>query len=334
MEEEELVADIDEATESENDYLNDVLTESQYMDDHSQDLADEDGFERNKEGVTGDEWETEAKKKAKEELDAEVAKEKEEEDAKQRNKRNAERRLANKARKNKANEEATEAGEEDQEQRLEDDQLDSAELSAVKEQMGHYETMIQEAAPFMDMLVRNKMDQESLQLGIDFVNNWKTDKIGTVKRLLTSLQNSGIDVGQILTHDDREMQIRGEVDKRMQPMYSQQQQANAQMRAQNELERFLSKYPDANAHLEEITQVLRKLGSTNLEDAYFRMRRAYRDNNKSWFGDEADEMIEEEVMNAQPSVASPNIGGFQPQRAPTSTRDLIRQNTHNYFNRR
>ena len=321
--EEEIVADIDEASEEENDYLNSVLTESQYMDDHSEDIKDEDGFEKNKEGVTGDEWKEDAKKQLEQEMD--------EEDVKERNRRNAERRIANKARKAQADEEESDT--EEGESRLEDSDLDAAELNSVRGQVEHYETMIREAAPYMQMISQNKMNPEEFQIGVDFVNNWKADKIGTVKRLLTSLQNSGIDVGQILTHDDREMQIRGEVDRRMQPMYSQQQENNARMRAQNELNSFLAKYPDANGHLEEITQVLRKLGSTNLEDAYFRMRRAYVDRNMSWFGDEAEDMIEEEVMNP-PSVASQNVGGYEPPTMPTSITDLVRQNTHNYFRNR
>ena len=321
--EDEMVEDIDEANESENDTLNDILTESQYMDDHSEDIEDEDGFEKNKEGVTGDEWEDEAKKQLEAEMDAE------EESRKEQNRKNAERRLAAKKKKQEAEED-----EDEESDRLEDDSLDSAELEVVKSKIGKYEQMINEAAPFMDSIVKSGLNKEGFETAIDFAKGWNTDPIGVVKHLLTILSNNGIEIGRILTHDDRESQIRGEVDRRMQPMYSQQQQMNAQMRAQNEVNSFLAKYPDANGHLEEITQVLRKLGSNNLEDAYFRMRRAYRDRNMSWFGDEVDNEIEDEVLNEQPSVASNSVGGYIPPQQPTSVRDLVRQNTRNYFNRR
>lgn len=307
----EEVADVtdDEATD---DYLNEILTESQ---EHTE---EPDEFVKNKEGVTGDEWKEEEQKR----LEAQIK-----EERKQENKRNAERRIREKQAKQAAGDEGEDQSE--GEKRLEDGDLDKAELEQVRGRNEFLEKQMQIAAPVMDYLVQNQMGQQEIELGVDFVNHWRTDKVGCVKKLLTALEKEGIDVGQILTHDDSQLRVMQGVNQRMQPVMRQREQEQRMAESKNLLDGFLSEYPDAWNHLEEITGVMKETGIRNPYDAYFRLRRAYTKNNQSWFGDEP--VIQE--VEPVPSVVSQRAnayGEYQPQNY-SSIDDVVEAETRKLF---
>lgn len=307
----EEVADVtdDEATD---DYLNEILTESQER------TEEPDEFVKNKEGVTGDEWKEEEQKR----LEAQIK-----EERKQENKRNAERRIREKQAKQAAGDEGEDQSE--GEKRLEDGDLDKAELEQVRGRNEFLEKQMQIAAPVMDYLVQNQMGQQEIELGVDFVNHWRTDKVGCVKKLLTALEKEGIDVGQILTHDDSQLRVMQGVNQRMQPVMRQREQEQRMAESKNLLDGFLSEYPDAWNHLEEITGVMKETGIRNPYDAYFRLRRAYTKNNQSWFGDEP--VIQE--VEPVPSVVSQRAnayGEYQPQNY-SSIDDVVEAETRKLF---
>ena len=307
----EEVADVtdDEATD---DYLNEILTESQ---EHTE---EPDEFVKNKEGVTGDEWKEEEQKR----LEAQIK-----EERKQENKRNAERRIREKQAKQAAGDEGEDQSE--GEKRLEDGDLDKAELEQVRGRNEFLEKQMQIAAPVMDYLVQNQMGQQEIELGVDFDNHWRTDKVGCVKKLLTALEKEGIDVGQILTHDDSQLRVMQGVNQRMQPVMRQREQEQRMAESKNLLDGFLSEYPDAWNHLEEITGVMKETGIRNPYDAYFRLRRAYTKNNQSWFGDEP---VTQEVEPV-PSVVSQRAnayGEYQPQNY-SSIDDVVEAETRKLF---
>ena len=307
----EEVADVtdDEATD---DYLNEILTESQAREEEPEE------FVKNKEGVTGDEWKEEEQKR----LEAQIK-----EERKQENKRNAERRIREKQAKQAAGDEGEDQSE--GEKRLEDGDLDKAELEQVRGRNEFLEKQMQIAAPVMDYLVQNQMGQQEIELGVDFVNHWRTDKVGCVKKLLTALEKEGIDVGQILTHDDSQLRVMQGVNQRMQPVMRQREQEQRMAESKNLLDGFLSEYPDAWNHLEEITGVMKETGIRNPYDAYFRLRRAYTKNNQSWFGDEP---VTQEVEPV-PSVVSQRAnayGEYQPQNY-SSIDDVVEAETRKLF---
>lgn len=307
----EEVADVtdDEATD---DYLNEILTESQERTEEPEE------FVKNKEGVTGDEWKEEEQKR----LEAQIK-----EERKQENKRNAERRIREKQAKQTAGDEGEDQSE--GEKRLEDGDLDKAELEQVRGRNEFLEKQMQIAAPVMDYLVQNQMGQQEIELGVDFVNHWRTDKVGCVKKLLTALEKEGIDVGQILTHDDSQLRVMQGVNQRMQPVMRQREQEQRMAESKNLLDGFLSEYPDAWNHLEEITGVMKETGIRNPYDAYFRLRRAYTKNNQSWFGDEP--VIQE--VEPVPSVVSQRAnayGEYQPQNY-SSIDDVVEAETRKLF---
>lgn len=307
----EEVADVTD-NEATDDYLNEILTESQKIEEEPEE------FVKNKEGVTGDEWKEEEQKR----LEAQIK-----EERKQENKRNAERRIREKQAKQAAGDEGEDESE--GEKRLEDGDLDKAELEQVRGRNEFLEKQMQIAAPVMDYLVQNQMGQREVELGVDFVNHWRTDKVGCVKKLLTALEKEGIDVGQILTHDDSQLRVMQGVNQRMQPVMRQREQEQRMTESKNLLDGFLSEYPDAWNHLEEITGVMKETGIRNPYDAYFRLRRAYTKNNQSWFGDEP--VIQE--VEPVPSVVSQRAnayGEYQPQNY-SSIDDVVEAETRKLF---
>lgn len=293
-----------------DDYLNEILTQSQEVEE------DKPEFDKNKEGVTGDEWKEDEYQKTAEQI------------KKERNKQNAERRIREKQAKQSAEDEGSDKS--DGEARLEDDQLDKAELEQIRGRNQYLEHQMSVAAPVMDYLVQNKMDMASVELGVDFVNHWKTDKVGCVKKLLTALEKEGIDVGQILTHDDSRLRVMQGVNQQMAPVMQQREQERRYAESKNLLDGFLAKYPDAWNHLEEITGVMQRTGVRNPYDAYFRLRRAYTNNNQSWFG---DENVIEEVEGDMPSVNSQRAnayGEYQPQKF-SSIDDVVAAEAKKFF---
>lgn len=312
MEEDDLIEEVgDVSNDAEtDDYLNDILTQSQEVEE------DKPEFDKNKEGVTGDEWKEDEYQKTAEQI------------KKERNKQNAERRIREKQAKQSAEDEGTDQS--DGETRLEDDQLDKAELEQIRGRNQYLEQQMSVAAPVMDYLVQNKMDMASVELGVDFVNHWKTDKVGCVKKLLTALEKEGIDVGQILTHDDSRLRVMQGVNQQMAPVMQQREQERRYAESKNLLDGFLAKYPDAWNHLEEITGVMQRTGVRNPYDAYFRLRRAYTNNNQSWFG---DENVIEEVEGDMPSVNSQRAnayGEYQPQKF-SSIDDVVAAEAKKFF---
>lgn len=293
----EVVDDVtdDKATD---DYLNEILTESQEAKEEPEE------FVKNKEGVTGDEWKDEEKERLEKEI-------------KEENRRNAERRIREKKEK------------EEEKDYVPDEELEAAELENVKEQYEEMSKRMEVAAPVMDYLVQNKIGQEELQLGVDFVNHWRADKIGAVKVLVKALEQQGIDVGQILEHDDRQFEVMNKVNQQMRSVYEERDVARREAESRKVLDGFLTKHPDAWEHLEEITQVMQRTGVRDPYDAYFRLRRVYRNNNEPWI--ETD-MVEEEI---EPQVASPRAdtyGSYQPTNYD-SIEDVISAETRKYFRR-
>ena len=288
--EEEVVDRAEGADDDTDDYLNEILTESQENEEET------DEFVKNKEGVTGDEWKDDEKERLLKDIKAE-------------NKRNAERRIREKR-------EREQQEEDDEETEFEELDVDAEELRTVSERNQWLEQRLNVAAPVMDYLVQNQIGQNELQLAVDFVNNWRTDKIGTVKKLLTSLESSGIDIGTIITHDDSQLRVMNEVNQRMQPIMQQRAAEQRYVESKKVLDNFLDNNPDAWEHLEEITEVMRKSGIPDPYRAYLNLRRVYSQNNQPWFAEE-EIMPKEEPI---PEVSSPSVN--YAERVPERYNDI------------
>ena len=303
-------APVEEASKDTDSYLDEMVAES---DDEDTDQDPE--FDKNEEGVTGDEWKEDEAKKSLDEI-------------KEQNRKNAERRIKNKQKRQQEEQESEDEDEETQEpQRLEDDQLDAESARVYKERFETADQFIRDNAETLKVVHDLGLDPQKIQMGNQFVEKWSRDPIALTKELLTYLEGRGIDISQIYDHqvDDTQMRIDAEVNRRMQPIVQERMQVQAQQQARQVLDNFLGRYPDAEEHLGEIVEVMRRANLRDPYDAYDRLRRVYAKNNISWFGD--DEPAEE-----VPQLGSRSRIPVQEDRQPTSSLDLVRMNAKRYFN--
>lgn len=296
-------APVEEASKDTDSYLDEMVAES---DEDNEEQEPE--FEKNAEGVTGDEWKEEEAKKSLDEI-------------KEQNRKNAERRIKNKQKRQQ------EEGEEPEPQRLEDDQLDAESARVYRERFEMADQYIKDNAETLKLVQDLNLDAQKIQMGNQFVEKWSRDPIALTKELLTYLEGRGIDISQIYDHqvDNTQMRVDAEVNRRMQPIVQERMQVQAQQQARQVLDGFLGRYPDAEEHLGEIVEVMRRANLRDPYDAYDRLRRVYAKNNISWFGD--DEPVEE-----VPQLGSRARVPVQEDRQPTSSLDLVRMNAKRYFN--
>lgn len=314
-EKEQVIANepIDDAVED-NGKLDDVNEDTdayldELVDDTEPEQEEPEEFEKNAEGVTGDEWKEEESKKALEEI-------------KEQNRKNAERRI-------KAKQKRQQEEEDDEPQRLEDDQLDAESARVYRERFEVADQYIKDNQDTLNLVHNLQLTPQKIQMGNQFVEKWSRDPIALTKELLTYLEGRGIDISQIYDHqvDNTQMRVDAEVNRRMQPIVQERMQAQAQQQAREVLDQFLGRYPDAEEHLGEIVEVMRRANLRDPYDAYDRLRRVYAKNNVSWFGDES---VESEP--AVPQISGRSRVPVQQDRAPTSVLDLVRMNAKRYFN--
>lgn len=293
-----------------DDILNDIMTESQPIE------PEEDEFDKNTEGVTGDEWEEEAEKDLLEKIKRE------------RNKANAERRLAEKkAKQQEGEEEETEESEEEEEEAPEEVAVKEADY--FREKFEAQEEKLKVFEPIAQMLYENKVDQNSLRIGVDFINSWRKDPVNCAKTLLQTLEKSGIDLDTVLLHEPKGYDVEREVNRQVSPLLMQQQQQAQAEKSRRVVDDFIGRYPDAEDHLGEIVEVMQKMNSRDPYDAYFRLRRVYKDQNIDWIP--RREVYNEPVQTRVPMSSKAQT--FIEEPVPTSIDDLIRQETDKYFRR-
>ena len=251
------------------------------------------------------------------------------EDIKEQNRRNAERRIRNKKKREEEEQEPEEEDEEqDETEYLEDDQLDAEAARVYRERLDAAEKYIEDTRDIIETVQQLGVNKQQMEIGAQFAQKWTRDPIGTTKELLTFLESKGIDISQIYDHqiDNSQMRIDAEVNRRMQPILEQQRQEQAQRQARETLDTFLNNYPDAEEHLGEIVEVMRRGNFRNPYDAYDRLRRVYQKHGVDWFGREYEEPA------PQPSIGTRARANVAIEPEPKTLHELIVKNTNNYFN--
>lgn len=251
-----------------------------------------------------------------------------EEDIKERNRRNAERRIRNKHRQEQEEESDEEEEEDKTPEVIEDEDLDSESARVYYERLQEAEQYIEDTRDIVETVRQLGVNKRQMEVGAQFAQRWEKDPIGTTKQLLTFLENKGIDISQVYDHqvDDNQSIIDAEVNRRMQPILEQQQQEEARRQARETLDTFLNNYPDAEEHLGEIAEVMKRGNFRNPYDAYVRLRRVYQSHGVDWFG------REEEEEYRQPSIGTRARANIPVEPEPKTLHDLIVKNTNKFFN--
>lgn len=252
------------------------------------------------------------------------------EEIKEQNRRNAERRIRNKKARQEEEEPEEEESDEDEEEEeefLEDDQLDAESARVYRERLDAAEQYIEDTRDIVETVQRLGVNKQQMEIGAQFAQKWSQDPIGTTKQLLTFLENRGIDISQVYDHqiDVNQMNVDAEVNRRMQPILEQQRQEQARQQARETIDTFLSNYPDAEEHLGEIVEVMKRGNFRDPYDAYDRLRRVYQKHGVDWFGREPEE-------EPQPQLGSRARANVRIEAEPKTLHELIVRNTNNYFN--
>lgn len=304
---EEPLVSVDGLSKENNDYLSEIVDQS---------IEAEDDPFRDPDGKDEDEEEEEEQEPSPE-------------DVKEQNRRNAERRIRNKKKREEEEQESEEEDEEqDEPEYLEDDQLDAEAARVYRERLDAAEKYIEDTRDIIETVQQLGVNKQQMEIGAQFAQKWTRDPIGTTKELLTFLESKGIDISQVYDHqvDNSQSRIDAEVNRRMQPILEQQRQEQAQRQARETLDTFLNNYPDAEEHLGEIVEVMRRGNFRNPYDAYDRLRRVYQKHGVDWFGREFEEPA------PQPSVGTRARANVAIEPEPKTLHDLIVKNTNNYFN--
>lgn len=242
---------------------------------------------------------------------------------KERNRENAERRIRNK----KKHEEEQEEEDDEESNLLDDDQLDAHSVEVYEERLRAAEDYISQVRPTFDKIAQSGLTEQELDIGMQFAKRAKTDLVGVAKDILTVLEQRGIQLDQIYNYQpSNQMAVDAEVNRRMQPILAQQEQERAVAQARQTLDNFLGTYPDAEMHLGEIVEVMKRGNFRDPFDAYRRLRRVYQNRGVDWFGREPEPEYEPE-----PELASRSVRAMSPQPQPKSMHDLVRMTTNNYF---
>lgn len=303
----EPLVNVDGLSKENNDYLSDIVDKA---------IEAEDDPFREPDGKDEDKEEEEEQEPSPEEV-------------KEQNRRNAERRIRNKK---KREEEEQESEDEDEDHEgpeyLEDDQLDAEAARVYRERLDAAEKYIEDTRDIVETVQQLGVNKQQMEIGAQFAQKWTKDPIGTTKELLTFLESKGIDISQVYDHqiDNSQSRIDAEVNRRMQPILEQQRQEQVQRQARETLDTFLNNYPDAEEHLGEIVEVMRRGNFRNPYDAYDRLRRVYQKHGVDWFGREFEE------PTPQPSVGTRARANVAIEPEPKTLHDLIVKNTNNYFN--
>ena len=116
--------------------------------------------------------------------------------------------------------------------------------------------------------------------GAQLLKAYKDDPKATIKYLLTQAQASGIDLNDVIQGGGvSTAAIREMITEMMSPILAErqekQQYTQIQQQAQEEYSNFMSAYPDAAIHNEELAQLLEKFPSLSPEAAYWRLKAFY-----------------------------------------------------------
>jgi len=128
------------------------------------------------------------------------------------------------------------------------------------------------------------LSTEDINLGLELIRQWKKSPKDTINFLLTQAKSYGID--DISDEDKSKINmsaINQMLDQKLQPLLQQreneQRQIQARMRAKNIYNNFISKYPDAQNHVNELAYMFKKSGGNEPLDAiYYRLKNYYLEN--------------------------------------------------------
>lgn len=147
-----------------------------------------------------------------------------------------------------------------------------------------YNTMVAKINAYNETFKSMQMGDlstEDIQLGMELIRQWKQSPKDTINFLLTQAKSYGINIDENGKSDMAA--INQMLDQKLQPFLQERElrdkQIQARQNAENIYNNFMSKYPDAKNHVDEIAYLYKRNPNQSLDAIYFQLQNYYLRNN-------------------------------------------------------
>lgn len=171
--------------------------------------------------------------------------------------------------------------EENQKLKREKEIFNSKVMPQIKQE---YNTMVAKINAYNETFKSMQMGDlstEDIQLGMELIRQWKQSPKDTINFLLTQAKSYGINIDENGKSDMAA--INQMLDQKLQPFLQERElrdkQIQARQNAENIYNNFMSKYPDAKNHVDEIAYLYKRNPNQSLDAIYFQLQNYYLRNN-------------------------------------------------------
>jgi hypothetical protein len=171
--------------------------------------------------------------------------------------------------------------EENQKLKRERDHFNSTIMPQIKQE---YDTMVAKINAYNETFKSMQMGDlstEDIHLGMELIRQWKQSPKDTINFLLTQAKSYGINVDENGKSDMAA--INQMLDQKLQPFLQERElrdrQIQARHNAENIYNNFMSKYPEAKNHVDEIAYLYKRNPNQSLDAIYFQLQNYYLKNN-------------------------------------------------------
>lgn len=148
----------------------------------------------------------------------------------------------------------------------------------------NYDAMVNKVQAYENTFAAMKMgdlSNEDIQLGIELIREWKKSPEKTLTFLLTQAKRSGINIDSGSNSVNMEA-INQMLDDKLKPFYQEREAIAENQRIEQESRQiysdFLTKYPDAKIHSNELAYLIRKNPNESLDSIYYQLKMHYMQN--------------------------------------------------------
>jgi hypothetical protein len=171
--------------------------------------------------------------------------------------------------------------EENQKLKRERDNFNNRVLPQIRQEYENMTAKINSYNEVFKSMQMGDLSTEDIQLGMELIRQWKHSPKDTINFLLTQAKSYGINVDENGSSDMAA--INQMLDQKLQPFLQERElrekQIQARQSAENIYNNFMSKYPDAKNHVNEIAYLYKKNPGQSLDAIYFQLQNYYLRNN-------------------------------------------------------
>ena len=172
----------------------------------------------------------------------------------------------------------------------------------------NYDAMLNKVQAYENTFASMRMGDlstEDVQLGLELIRQWKKSPKDTMNFLLTQAKRSGIDIDSGSNTVNMEA-INQMLDDKLKPFYQEREAYEEQQRIQAESRNiyndFVTKYPDAKIHNNELAYLIRKNPNESLDSIYYQLKMHYMQNGYDFNTPLA------EILKQKQQTANNNVG--------------------------